>query len=312
MAQDYRTLPPQYHILPASIDFLVPDFHRFCAPGSKTLALRQRDCEEWFNEFADRVTAACGQSYLPVCRMSDGEYRFIVGDQPPDVRLPRLTRMRQWLGLITRPLRRKGKFQAWSAGHYHSGEYSRQEWQQMRFQYAAWMRQISQKGILALHLTYGATPFQENYHPAVARWLKEHNITLTDENYYPFYFVYALLTGPRRQKLFTGRRVLVVNGAQGEKRQQIEAGLWREGVTALHWLPISPKRSMFDRLEIDSFRGQVDLAVVGAGVGKPNVLLQLEPLQVPCIDAGFVFEVWANPQNKWKRAMCVPDDEQPQ
>jgi len=32
-------------------------------------------------------------------------------------------------------------------------------------------------------------------------------------------------------------------------------------------------------------------------------------LKVPCIDAGYIFEVWANPENRWSRPFCVPDDE---
>jgi len=79
-------------------------------------------------------------------------------------------------------------------------------------------------------------------------------------------------------------------------------------VAEVHWCSISSSRSLFDRIDISGYIGRVDIAVVGAGVGKPNILVQLEPLQVPCIDAGFVFEVWANPENKWKRAWCVPDE----
>lgn len=42
-------------------------------------------------------------------------------------------------------------------------------------------------------------------------------------------------------------------------------------------------------------------------MGKANILCQLEPLQVPCIDAGFVFEVWANDKNKFLRPFMVTD-----
>ena len=51
------------------------------------------------------------------------------------------------------------------------------------------------------------------------------------------------------------------------------------------------------------------MALVGAGIGKSNILVQMESLNVPCIDAGFVFEVWANPENKWNRAVCACDED---
>ena len=64
---------------------------------------------------------------------------------------------------------------------------------------------------------------------------------------------------------------------------------------------------MFDIINVQPYVGKVDLAFVGAGIAKPHILLQMRDLNVPCIDAGFVFEVWANPENKWKRPFCAND-----
>jgi hypothetical protein len=171
------------------------------------------------------------------------------------------------------------------------------------------VRQINQKGILALHLSYGQILFQERYFPALRRWLADNHIFLTATSYVPFYFVYAAFTGPRRSELLRNRRVLVVNGARGSKRRQIELGLQREGVAEILWYQISQQRSLYDRLNLTPFLGRVDLAVVGAGIGKPNILCQMESLQVPCLDVGYIFEVWADPENRWKRPFCAPDDQ---
>lgn len=302
-------LPRAYHILPESIDFVIPGFHRFRTPDDKTLALRKRDCEQWFHEFVDRLVAACGREYLPVCRMGDGEFHFALGDQPPDLRLPLFERLRQNVSQVVQTLRTSGSFQAFTGPNIPSGRYSADEWHTARPKYASWIQELSKKGILALWLSYIRVPFPERYFPALGRWLKLNQINLVDANYVPFYFVYPALSGPRRGELLKNRRILVVNGAQGEKRRQIEAGLRREGVSGIHWCPISFDRSLYDQLNIAQFIGEVDMAVVGAGIGKPNILLQLEPLQVPCIDAGYMFEVWANPENKWKRAGCASDDD---
>lgn len=113
----------------------------------------------------------------------------------------------------------------------------------------------------------------------------------------------------RRGELLKNRRVLVVNGAQGEHRQKIVEGLKREGVSKVLWCPISLRRSLYDSVDMEPFIDNVDLALVGAGIGKANIMLQMETLNVPCIDAGYVFQVWTDPKNKWKRVVCAPDDD---
>jgi hypothetical protein len=80
---------------------------------------------------------------------------------------------------------------------------------------------IAIEGILGLHLIYAKNPFREQYFPAVRKWLAEHAVRLTLDNYVPFYFVYALLRGPAFPSLIAGRRVLVVHSATGDKREAI-------------------------------------------------------------------------------------------
>jgi len=207
-----RELPEIYKILPESIDFKIPGFLCHYVIGIKTLALSQRNCGEWYNEFVDRVIAACGHQFLPVCRMSDGEFRFCVGDQLPSVRLPWLKRqkiiLRRRVSNILKGgkrqkiiLRRRvsnilkgGKFFAATQKTVSSGEYSKEEWRDAKASYGRFIREISEKGILALHLSYGPAPFQEHYLPAFKQWLNDNAIILTGDNYTPFYFVYAMLT----------------------------------------------------------------------------------------------------------------------
>jgi len=140
-------------------------------------------------------------------------------------------------------------------------------------------------------------------------WLNANNIYITSDNYFPFYFVYAALRGNERHRIFNNRSVLILHSARGEKKERIISSLKKEGVSNIEWIEISPSKSLFDKIEIDQFIGKVDLAFIGAGVGKPNILVQLVKLNVPCIDAGFVFEVWADDNNKWLRPIMVRDDE---
>lgn len=305
-------LPPEYHLsmLSDNIDFFIHGFKKNYIPGGeKTLVIKKRDCEQWFNEFVDKCISACGRQFLPIYRMSDGEFLFMLGEQPLDIRWSFKQKMRIRLGLIKHKILLSGGLGPFTQGHYHSGEYSAKEWQMARINLPHQIRKISECGILALHLNYVKTPFAERYFPALGKWLQEHKIIINDDNYYPFYFVYAMLTGPRRGELLKNRRILVVNGAEGDKRQKIIDGLKREGVAEVLWCPISLKRSLYDSVDMTPFLGKVDLALVGAGIGKSNILVQMESLNVPCIDAGFVFEVWANPENKFKRVFCATDDD---
>lgn len=300
-------LPEEYRILPYSIDFILPGYSKGYN-GGRTLALRERDCAEWLAELEERVeTAISSRTFLPLCRMSDGEFKFVVGEQPESVRVPRSVRLRRRIrGLLFKVLQRGG-FGARTRPGVASGRYSKAEWRLARDQYPKLIRQIAEHGILALHLSYGPVPFQEHYFAAFGEWLRTHGIRLTDANYFPFYFVYALLSGPSAERLIAGRRILLVNSADAEKRTRIEITLMRLGAREIHWKGISQARSFFDTVDLSGLQDRVDLAFVGAGVGKPNILLQLAPLRVPAIDAGFMFEVWSDPDLARTRAYCDYD-----
>ena len=300
-----RELPECYRILAESVELVIPGFADGHQPSHRILSVRRRDCGEWFQLFFDRVSAACGRAYLPVLRLGDGELNFLLGDQKPDIRLRRTDQARQ---VIKQALGRAvGRgFRAFTFQGCPSGLYSRKEWVTSQKEYGRLVCDIGRKGILALPLHFGGAPFCERYFPALGLWLRRNGLRLTDDNYVPFYFPYAALTGPRRGELLRGRRVLAVNGAAGTKRDRIEATLMREGVATVQWLNVSPARSLFDRLNGVRPDEAVDLVLVGAGIGKPNVFAQLEVLGVPCIDAGFVFEVWADSAMAVRRPYCLP------
>lgn len=132
-------------------------------------------------------------------------------------------------------------------------------------------------------------------------------LALNEINYVPFYFVYALLRGPRAAGLLGGRRLLVVHSAEGAKRAKICQSLMDLGAAGIEWLGISPTRAFAEQLDVRSLGSRPDLCLVGAGIGKTRVLRQLEPLAVPCIDAGFTFEVWADADRQWDRPFMTPD-----
>jgi hypothetical protein len=301
-------LPPEYRILPTTIPFWVPGFEQQRYPQAYTLAPEPIDCGDWFRSFVNQVQAAVGASYLPVCRMSDGEFLLLFGFQRPSPRLPFMRRLRVRLAQVKARLgQRLRGFRAQTAPGVSSGALSPTELRTMVPVLSKRYAQIARDGILAMHLGFGGTPFQEQFFPAVGRWLDREGISLTLRNHVPFYFVYALLRGPEFPRLVAGRRLLVVHSAVDAKREAILRSLAAAGPRDIEWLPISPSRSFAEVLDLSVLHEKPDLCLLGGGVGKASLFDQLRPLGVPCLDAGFCFEVWADADRQFARPYMAQD-----
>ena len=214
--------------------------------------------------------------FLPIYRMSDGEFQFCVGyhyplratDEPMSLYVLR-TLWRIIRRLYLRVLR-----QRFTAGgeNYISGDYLYTELEPLRIRYAEQLKQIAQQGFLALHFTDRVKSrkrkqFQQQCIAPVFRWLDRKGIKLHEENYCPFYFVYAMLTGPFRHRIYQGRRVLVVTSYDDAKRDAIANALKREGVAGTQFLPISRGRSIYDTIDLSAVKQPVNLVLVGGGIG---------------------------------------------
>ena len=78
----YQRLTSKYEALPHVIPFQVPGFEKTVGVGSMVYTPRPMDCSLWFNDFVDKIESSIGRTYLPVCRLSDGEFEFLLGWQP--------------------------------------------------------------------------------------------------------------------------------------------------------------------------------------------------------------------------------------
>lgn len=305
----FRKIPTSSLVLPFLIEFTIPGFTHYFKRKGYVLSFKEIDANAWFHEFAERVLSkVASRDYYPVMRFSDGEYNFLAGIQYP---LRDGNSFASYFRGVLSTFKYKyikPSLNASTAKGVSSGQYTREEIAEQKARSIACLKKIAEQGVMALQLNYGLTPFQEHYHRPFVEWLRRNEITFSDQNYYPFYFVYALLRGDYRKQLFTNRTVLVVHSAEGAKRAAIIESLMKEGVKSVEWCPISASRSMYDQLDVTPF-AHADLALVGAGVGKFNILAQLEALSIPCIDAGFVFEVWADEAKKYQRTIMVPDSD---
>jgi hypothetical protein len=308
-------IPQQYLILPNVVPLVIPGG---VAPTEIwTLAPQDSPAGDWFGDFRNRVEHAIqSRQFLPILRCSDGEYRFLLGDRPPSSRL-------LWRRYIVRYAKHWARsvkasyagFNSQTAPGVSVGRYSAADWRRGRERFQSGMRFVLQRGILAAHLTFAAEPFAEHFYPAFRQWLEANNQQITADNYVPFYFVYGILDRLRLPGLVTGRRVLVVHGAQGGKRDRIAASLKRAGATSLLWHPISLDRAIFDKVSLTPPEKEADLAILGAGVGKFGLIESLADFPGPVVDAGYYFEAWAEPEASSRRIFVTvldPDHAKPE
>ena len=71
------------------------------------------------------------------------------------------------------------------------------------------------------------------------------------------------------------------------------------------WISLSRDRSLFDRIELTEKDLLSDICILGGGVGKFNLIQQLEIFPGPVVDAGYYFEAWANPDIAKRRPFCI-------
>jgi hypothetical protein len=239
--------------------------------------------------------------------MSDGEFVFVCGRRayPPSFlwRYPTMT-LKSWAKAVLRPT--EGTFLSGSKGYGYES-YADEEWRRAQEGYGSRVRAIAEKGVLAINFVHHLY-FPEQYVAPMCDWLDQARVPLGPNSYAPFYFIYALLLGQDLKRLVDGRRVLVVTSDEdGTKAPAMERTLRRMGAAGMAFAPISRSKSMFDRVELRGI-GQVDLVLIGAGVGAVNVLEQVEPLGVPAIDAGFALDCYWQPEKfVGRRAFTRPD-----
>ncbi len=293
------------HIIPHRIPGFTKNFEH---GESYVLSPKLIDCETWFEDFSNKVIASIGKNYLPIMRLSDGEYQFICGPTPPVFTKKIGKYVIEYLKFLKEVLLKYKGVHAATFKGVSSGNYTNQEVKEYRGKYLNHLKKISNHGILAMHLTYSKNPFQQKYHAPVKNKLEAEKIQITFDNYVPFYFVYGLMTGEKNELLIKNRKILLIHSAKGEKKQNIESFLITNGAKSVQWVTISNNKSLFDTISIEEFKNNIDLAFIGAGIGKTNILIQLEELSVPCIDIGFVFECWNDENLKWTRPFMVDDE----
>ncbi|MBK9519331.1 MAG: hypothetical protein IPO09_18705 [Anaeromyxobacter sp.] len=292
------------------VDLALPEFSGSVPVGEvRQATIRPRRAAEWLGDFEARLSMRSG--FLPIYRMSDGEFVFVCGWRPYTadflLRYPRMT-MRSWAKALLK--HNVDQFRSGTVG-YGFENYTPEEWKVAREGYGRRVQQLSAEGILAVNYV-SHLHFPRQYIRPMCDWMDANRIHLDEQNYFPFYFVYALLLGPGADRFYRGRRILVVTSDEdGTKAPGIERTLLALGAESMQFRKISRSKSMLDRVDLGGLR-DVDLVLVGAGVGALNVLEQVRPLAATSIDVGYVLDcLWQPKRFVGQRAFTVPDQGSP-
>lgn len=253
-----------------------------------------------YEKFRRRVISSIGREYLPVYRMADGEFGFMVGGR--SVTRDSSSLVRNVVNNARIRIRGGSQRTCW-------GEvYTQSEIDRARSAFNRSLKKVAVRGLLAAYFAVRGDGWSEAYFEPVCNWLDANGITLTERNYIPFYFAYALLSDPRRRELYEGRRVVVVTHLDAERQIAIERALFAEGVSSVEFIPVSPDKALLDSIDTTALVHPVDLALVGAGIGSVNVLAQLESLKTTCIDCGIVIECMLDFSRRTERPFLLGDD----
>jgi hypothetical protein len=235
--------------------------------------------EQWFREFRERLLASMGRTYLPVYRMADGEFRFLLGRR---VRWQSEHPLRDVLAVAAERLGLTHRTARTSWGEH----YGRSESRALREKLTNDIRTIATQGYLAVFLGDVGLGTAHEYRQPYCKFVAAMRIPFNSSNYVPFHFVCEALSGPGWEELLRHRRILVATGLDGKNSEAIRDTLHALGARDVQFVGISPDRSMLDSVDTSAVRQPVDLSLVAAGIGAANILVQLQGLKTVVLDIG--------------------------
>lgn len=295
-------------LLSARVEQNFPHFSKTAALGMpKIYAFEERPCEDWYREGMKPLFEAIGQNrHFPIFRISHGELHLALGrrvrpDASPKQKLAHYYHKAKQLLRLEHPHREGPTVN----GTWELFSYS--ELEAARARYIPALRNIAKEGLLAACFQTNAGYVE--YFPDYFDWLDQNDIPFHRDNYVPFYSVYSMAFGPDSEKIFKGRRLLIVNYLPKEKQQKLRAELSQRGVKSVQFISIRPDKALFQNLDLSVVEGEIDVILLGAGCGAAPMTEQLKPLNAVVIDAGFVIDALAQPEARWRRAFCIPDEE---
>ena len=287
--------------------FTLKDYSKYDNENRLVYLYEKEDCDYLLNNFYRKVIESIDHKvYLPIIRIADGEYQFLLGKDEFNLRKPKLMLLKNLLGELYRKIF-KINFEARSRT-YTSGVYESSDFINAKKEYAKCLKHISSNGVLAIYTIIKPNFYTEQYLPKLWNFFKSNDIDINVNNYVPFYFIYIILTNRKYSKIYKGRKLHLITSFDDSRKKKIEDTLYSFGVKEISWTEISRDKSLYDSIDTDEIPNNVDIVFVGAGVGKVAIFNQLQTLSALVIDAGYVFETWENPCLNLERDYCIPHE----
>jgi hypothetical protein len=234
----------------------------------------------WFREFRKIVIDSIGLRFLPIYRMADGEFRFLVGRRFNRYRKP------IWKEIVAQVLSilqiRNPRYQKNSWGE----AYSRKEHIILRKKYFNDLRSISESGYLALFLNDNGLHCGEPYMKPTLKCLSNNGILLKPKFYVPFHFIVQLLVGKGWEVFFHDKNFLVVTSFDEIDMNIIKQKILYFGARTVQFIRISRSKSMLDKCDLSLIYNPIDICLIAAGIGTSNILVQLKSLNTLALDVG--------------------------
>jgi hypothetical protein len=288
-------------------NFTLNDYPRYDYEKRKAYLLSNKSCDVLLESFYSTLLKALDKKeHFPIIRIADGEFQFLLGKNEFNMRKPKFMLIKNLLGELYRKVF-GFKFEAKSRT-YTSGVYAKADFKDVKDKYADCLRYIADKGIVALYTIVKPNFYTEQYLPKLFRFFSKNQISLNENNYIPFYFIYIVLTNKRYANIYNGKNIHLITSFDNERKNKIENTLFALGVKSITWTQISRDRSLFDNIDINKISINTDIVFVGAGVGKVNIFNQLKSFPSLIIDAGYIFETWQDPYLRLERDYCNPHE----
>lgn len=241
----------------------------------------ETNLENWLYNFRMIVLSKMGKEYLPIYRMADGEYRFLMGRK---LNLHKRPLIREIIAVTAESLRLKNP-NKWKTSW--GEEYSPKKVSNLREKLIQDVNKISKKGFLACFYNENGLHAFEEYNNHLQPFFSKYNIKFDIDNYIPFHFVCGLLVKDGGKEFFENRNILVVTGSDDDSELKIKESMSLLNVNKIGFIRISKTSSMEEILNFDQFINEkIDLILVAAGIGSANIITQLEPLNTVTLDIG--------------------------
>lgn len=239
--------------------------------------------DEWFEHFRQRLLDAIGKNYLPVYRMADGEYQFLLGIKF-NFHPQRLFRYllsflyRKTLEIIT------GQRITTSWGETYKGR----ELVELRGKYITDLNDLLEKGILCASLYDNPKNAYVHYNRYIIKFFDKNVVELNKNNLFPFHFPFFVLSNDGWQDFIISRKILVVTGDLTNRKNILEKNLIGLGAAKVGFYEISARSSLKDIVDKDEVqdRHEFEIAFIGAGIGSLNIISQMKWFHGPVIDVG--------------------------